>query len=351
MSPIQATATHHGFPAVLLAIALGGVLGGCDALASDATVGSESPADGGAFGGDRADGGVGVSSPEVDNADGLAFGSCLDAQDNNQDGLTDCEDESCNMAGVCCIDNARCCTVTDSSMVDFGTLTDFGQPSPTVQDGTFFPGGDGTFDSGATLGTTYDLRAEQVLLEATIKPADCADSTCLEVLGIAIVPGPITGNETLVNPTVGLLYRGAYNTVALLLGGTIVNEWTLPNKTTGSRWTLELSPTGQVEVGNGDGSAGYTTTFAPLGGARVALYGRNEDGSAMGAGAGLQALTVTRKTCDTPFQWQSRGELDLVDGNSPAELGSLRGPSVAVGGQGEVRVAFEHEGAILLGTK
>lgn len=257
---------------------------------------------------------AGVGDPGA-RFEGMVAGHCADGEDNDADGVFDCDDDSCANAPVCCVGslNAMCCS-GDSDDVELtltgcdGTLdgcalgagvTVFGTTPPVVEDSGLVPQGMPAY-AGLALGDAFDLRGSRLDLTASIRVPTARCSDCVDAAGIALVtPEELSGALNYVR--LGILVVGATNESILIVNGEVVDALALPDE--------ELPSTEIALETTADGALAYTL----LGGEAQTLRGLSlppalvatvlgqNDNRPAGVGA-ISVLSATREVtqCDVP---------------------------------------------------
>lgn len=270
----------------------------------------------------------GPIAPGLDTESARSGGACYDGEDNDFIGGTDCDDASCAAdSSACCIGSGTCCAVDGFALPAqtfdcTGTLVAcdspfvaFGDPDPWLRDGSFVPGGNSTYDSGAFLSgpgpggfEIFDLSTRRVTITAEIVPAPGCGATCNEVVGIALTSQALSDTTTL-RPVVGLLYSGARAMVTLIVNGAPVGSISHAAEDGTLSYRLDVAPTGEVSAVRIEADMTETeiarSTFVAIRDAKLVLHGRsrNREADPSAVNAGLGQLTVTREICDMPSAW------------------------------------------------
>lgn len=318
-------------------------------------------------GGDRAppgfaDAGSSMTRSEVD-PDALLGDSCWNGIDEDENGLTDCDEPGCAATPFCCLgrSSAPCCVERLAPVsVDFAlcegsipadcepTASTFGQPAPRL-DGevprrAFVPGGSER-DSGLVFAAPLDATRARIELTARVAASATPCDDCVDVVAFGVGDPPL---DELAPPRldVAVLVRGSRGDVALVVAGEVVA--TLPLSDDATRpYTLTLQPDGQVLLTSEVGGP-LTARWGPRPGLRALLYGRSQARTREGAAirpARAEGLTISTQECEIPSALEVDADSPLPD---PAwGLADARAPSARAEG-GSLLVAFEHGGDIHL---
>jgi len=273
-----------------------------------------------------------------------------------------CAEPACAAFATCCIDNGSCCKALPEAplpgAVDFtscgvlgldicvGTVPaeTFGPSEPTLTGRGLVPGGDATSEGGATLGEPVDLGTTRIRLDVTFSPPVDCGGTCLQSAGVAFseeAPG------TFVDAEVGLLLGGARNEVNLMIGGAVAE--TFDAGSSGTAWTLILSPAGEVEVLRDEVVIARRPFEAgDLRQASLIVFGRNL--GATSESATIRTLSLEASICDVPSAWASREPVTLrSEGAQLFEDRFGTGPTLATDGA-DTRFAYALDGDVYWGT-
>lgn len=249
-----------------------------------------------------------------------ATDACFDGLDNNDDGLFDCADVSCQEnVGACCVgtSSTACCAdgtaaglpiatcASDlGSCVDGGEVAVFGSPAPSVRDMALLPGGQAS-DSGALLLRVLDPRLGAIRIEAQIaSPATAPTSGRTETVGVGFVDATVdAGSLSRVTPIAGLIVSRNRNEVLLLVAGEVVSTWELETESA-IDYMLEIDPAGVVRLTASptDDSGSFESAVAYLASrpVRAVVYGRTANPTAAEPSTRVLQLSVTPRVCDMP---------------------------------------------------
>ncbi|MEM9191208.1 MAG: hypothetical protein AAGF12_18700 [Myxococcota bacterium] len=276
-----------------------------------------------------------------------------------------CDGAPCQELRSCCVGNGRCCSEVPGSFnqpIDFGTcmgspvatcLSDRGIPSegfgpaqPFVEaDGALAPGGTRSGEAGLFVGDPVDLRTHRLEVSARfLRPTNCP-SPCLESAGFG-VSTQAASPMLIPRPVAALVYSGARDDVALVVGDSVIKRWPLGDPE--ERWTLDFDPAGELRVSQG-ATLQLTSEHRARGPARTLLYGRNENPSATDRGARLLQLAAQASVCDMPSAWGERSALALTTSGQPWEV-VAEGPSI-LEHESEVFLAVTVDNEIHVGTQ
>lgn len=306
-------------------------------MAPDANVPS---VDGGVFPG--ADAGAGLPDagstlglPVLPSQDSNSAGevpgvpaSCFDGIDNDGTPGMDCESPRCQHLASCCLNSGNCCTpLTQQSLpLDCERIEEciapealFGSPLPFLNEGRYFPGGDGHFDSGAILARGIDLRSQRFAAHADFsRSAPC--SQCLETIAISVTKTPpeAGAREAHIAPMVAMQLSQGRDELLLIVEGRVVHR--LPY--TGGTWSLRLSPVGSAELWN-EGHMLAEAPFTPAE-ATLVVHGHGNNPGAARPGVFLAALDWETAACPMRTSFGEGHPLShAVAGSEPISLAAV----------------------------
>jgi hypothetical protein len=258
-----------------------------------------------------------------------AGASCLNFIDDDHNGLTDCEDPSCNDPSVnraCCVGSAAaaCCNATTTRSVASGACS----PACLATDGTpltprlgqvfdarvlpeqcgvlprthgFAPIGDATSHGLLALPESYPLGAARLVVEGRLGVASSGE---LAAAGFGAFPEQ--GLGAIPRPLIAVLASASANEVRVIVGDRVVYAEPLADTECGrsQRYRLTLEPTGAFVVeAHGPDASGDAWRVVTRGGfdvaptARVAMFGQQPNPGARPL-AWVSDLTVAQHGCD-----------------------------------------------------
>ena len=262
---------------------------------------------------------------------------------------------SCDQAGcararaACCVHSGDCCEAGAEQVVArlnldmcaagrcFENAKPFGQPLPSRNGNTLLPGGAASTDAGFALTTPLDT-AMAIELRATMATPPACPGPCDELAGIGLMATPSPSPR--VRPVVALVVSSQRRQRMLIVDG--ITVWDEPLESPFNQYRLVLRPTGEAQVYVG---ARLATVQQVNDGQRrqlfAVVYGRNGTPNALEPERArfADALVLVR-SCGSYTQWERPVLLrpDLV---------GVRAPSIAIGENRRVGMAFERSRKIL----
>lgn len=282
-------------------------------------------------------------------ADGASGSLCGNDIDDDEDGLSDCQDLGCLTAPHCCGPIDRTALRGDfSTCVDglegcgwsaFAAVQD-GDAVRQVDDLVVF-GGDGVGEVGLYSQPITGLAGEPTLsFVAALDAGSCSAGACRQAFGVALTDQRSLTSGTGVQPTVGVVLDGEQAAVHLMVGGRRERSILLDDAmvlTEPHLYGFRVHPDGAVsfwvmepatDFGTPSSFEGTPevrsdqTVTVDVRSLRVVAFGRLEGAS----GAALHQIELSRRVCDLPDGWQRPSSYPVL--RPAGSLGDARSPTV-----------------------
>ena len=305
-------------------------------------------------------------SEDPDDAENAA--SCYDGLDNDaaDDSASgfDCDDPSCSGLPSCCVarpqadeccqntlsanvlDNLASCIAGGSPTGCLTSVTEFGAPTPFVDDGLAL-GGDGIYDSGLLLDTPIDLRTSNLDVRFDIRQAACSGA-CRESAAIGVTTQEALGANSHVDPDIAFVVSGERRQARLLINDDVVRVW---DDVGSGAWQFVLRPDGSVLLGRDGGAVEQVGNYTPTESTRVVAWGHSRNpGATDDDGIRIESLNINVDVCDMPRAWSDRTPLSVAVVDEVSTSGATS-PSVIVDDVNSARMVYAQGGDIHLATQ